>query len=101
MLPYQEKPKLWRLFPDCPVDTIATLGARDSKIFIVPSLDLVVTRLGDKTTRLGRAAPSEFDNPFLSKICQAVIPSPASERVTLGEGYLPGKREKGARWPPC
>jgi len=76
-LPYEAKPRKGMIFPDCPPDTIAAMGAKDSKIYIIPSLDLVVTRLGENVTEdrgPGRlnAALSEFDNQFLGMISKAV-----------------------------
>ena len=50
--------------------TIAALGAKESLIFVVPSLNLVVTRLGEATGE-GGVALSSFDNPFLAKVCAA------------------------------
>lgn len=71
-LPYEDNLREGMLFPGCPPDTIAALGAKDSKIYVVPSLDLVVTRLGERATENVSLAPSEFDSPFLSRICDAV-----------------------------
>ena len=54
-----------RMWPDCPIDAFAALGAADKKIYIVPSLDLVVTRHGGD-------AGDGFDNEFLGQITRAV-----------------------------
>jgi CubicO group peptidase (beta-lactamase class C family) len=78
-LPYTDGLQAGRPFPDCPPDTIAALGAKDSLILVVPSLDLVVTRLGEATNRRGRVALSTFDNPFLAKVCAAVKPMKKQE----------------------
>lgn len=61
-----------RMWPSCPTDAYAALGARDSKIYVVPSLDLVVTRLGEDAKREGALAGSTFDDGFLSRVCKAV-----------------------------
>jgi len=71
-LPYSEKTHPTRLFPNSPADAVAALGAKDSKIYIVPSLDLVVTRLGQDARPGGGVAPTEFDDGLLSRICNAV-----------------------------
>lgn len=64
-----------RIWPDCPKDAIGALGAQDKKIYVVPSLDLVVARHG------GPAGPTpgregggrtSFDNELLGRICRAV-----------------------------
>ncbi|MCO4291823.1 serine hydrolase [Solitalea sp. MAHUQ-68] len=55
------------LTPSAPTDMIAALGKGDKKIYIVPSLDLVVIRHGDDTgtSVLG---PSSFDEQFWAKL---------------------------------
>jgi CubicO group peptidase (beta-lactamase class C family) len=53
------------LIPAAPRDLVAALGALDRKCYIVPSLGLVVTRLGDQT---GEA----FDNEFWTLLMKAV-----------------------------
>lgn len=55
------------LIPNAPDDLIAGLGKNDQKLYIVPSLNLVVIRMGDNAgeTLLG---PSSFDNNLWEKI---------------------------------
>ncbi len=66
------------LWPDCPSDAIGALGALDKKIYIVPSLDLVIARHGG-ASGVSRAPGEEgggrtsFDNELLGKICRAVL----------------------------
>ena len=56
--------------PDAPPDMFAALGAFDQKIYVIPSLDLVVVRLG--TEALGNSlAVGVFDNLLLGKISQS------------------------------
>lgn len=55
------------LVSNAPADMIAALGKDDKKIYVVPSLDVVVVRLGDNagTSTLG---PSSFDNELWGKL---------------------------------
>jgi hypothetical protein len=57
--------------PNAPADMIMALGKDDKKIYVVPSLNLVVVRLGDAagTPTLG---PSSFDNEFWGKLKLAI-----------------------------
>jgi CubicO group peptidase (beta-lactamase class C family) len=59
------------LAPNAPTDMIMALGKDDKKIYVVPSLDVVVVRLGDNaaTTVLG---PSSFDNELWTKFKPAM-----------------------------
>ena len=59
------------MVPAAPVDMISALGKDDKKIYVVPSLDLVVVRLGDDagTSTLG---PSSFDNEIWLKLKAAI-----------------------------
>ncbi|MFC4263735.1 serine hydrolase domain-containing protein [Ferruginibacter yonginensis] len=59
------------LTPSAPTDMIMALGKDDKKIYVVPSLDVVVVRLGDSagTTTLG---PSSFDNEFWTRLKPAM-----------------------------
>lgn len=49
------------LFPQAPPDMYAALGRDDQKIYVVPSLDLVVVRLGNPAGNI-QLAVSSFDN---------------------------------------
>ncbi|MDH7444396.1 serine hydrolase domain-containing protein [Aquimarina sp. 2201CG14-23] len=55
------------LIPDAPDDLIAGLGKNDQKLYVVPSQNLVIVRMGDDAgqTLLG---PSGFDNELWIKI---------------------------------
>lgn len=61
------------MWPECPPDAIGALGAQDKKIYVVPSLDLVVVRHGGAAhggrdpTGVGR-----FDNELLGAVCRAL-----------------------------
>ncbi|WP_299606765.1 serine hydrolase domain-containing protein [uncultured Aquimarina sp.] len=55
------------LMPDAPDDLFAGLGKDDQKLYVVPSQNLVIVRMGDDT---GEAllGPSSFDNDLWIKI---------------------------------
>lgn len=59
------------IFPGCPDDAFAAIGKDSQVIYIVPSLDLVVTRFGDAPDR-STPAISEFDAKFLGQICRSL-----------------------------
>ncbi|MBP2830622.1 serine hydrolase [Aquimarina sp. U1-2] len=60
-----------KLIPNAPNDLIAALGKNDQKLYVVPSQNLVIVRMGNDTgdSSLG---PSGFDNDLWQKI-NAVI----------------------------
>ena len=49
------------LIPNAPMDTYAALGKNDQKIYVVPSQNLVVIRMGESAGNVQLAA-SSFDN---------------------------------------
>lgn len=62
-----------QLWPECPPDMFAALGAADKKIYIVPSLDLVVARHGGAAEPGGGGGMhGGLDKAFMGRICQAV-----------------------------
>lgn len=76
-LPGGGGPQPGMLWPDCPPDAFGALGAQDKKIYIVPSLDLVVSRHGGpagvaRTPGAEGGGRSSFDNELLGRICRAV-----------------------------
>lgn len=70
-----------RLFPDAPEDTVAAMGARYCRLFVIPSLELVVVRTGERAALAGEAIGKRsgnqqtFDNQLLRLIAQAVEPA--------------------------
>lgn len=56
--------------PDVPPDAYAALGDQDNKIWIVPSLNLVVARLG-LAAYANAPAISQFDDQLMGRICNA------------------------------
>lgn len=64
------------LIPSAPADLVAALGADDKKLYVVPSMDLVVVRLGDRAPVSGAASPaaiSTFDNALWTRLMAARI----------------------------
>lgn len=62
------------MFPAAPADLAAALGLDDKKLYVVPSLDLVVVRLGDRAPVSGAVSPaavSSFDNAFWTRLMLA------------------------------
>jgi CubicO group peptidase (beta-lactamase class C family) len=55
------------LAPNAPADMIMALGKDDKKIYVVPSLDVVVVRLGDNAGPTPVLGPSSFDNDLWGK----------------------------------
>jgi hypothetical protein len=55
------------LFPSAPVDLISSLGKDDQKVYVVPSENLVVVRMGDSADE-SNYGPSSFDSQLWEKI---------------------------------
>ncbi len=74
-----------RLLPDCPADTVIAMGADDTRITIIPSLKLVVSRLGKRFTppselmRHEHGNPEGFHNTFMRMICRSIDDSPLQQ----------------------
>lgn len=65
------------MFPAAPADLAAALGKDDKKLYVVPSLDLIVVRLGERATISGAVSPdavSSFDNAFWTRLMAARTP---------------------------
>lgn len=56
------------LVPNAPVDMYMALGKDDKKIYVVPSLDVIVVRLGDNASASSALGPSSFDNELWGKL---------------------------------
>ncbi len=56
-----------KLIPNAPDDLFSGLGAMDQKLYIVPSLGLVVVRMGDSADE-DELGPTTFDNALWEKI---------------------------------
>lgn len=55
------------LIPNAPSDLFAGLGKNDQKVYIIPSKDLVIIRMGDAAGG-GLLGPSSFDNELWGKL---------------------------------
>lgn len=55
------------LVPNAPSDMVMALGKNDQKIYVIPSLKVVVVRLGNDAGT-ATAGPSSFDNEFWGKL---------------------------------
>ena len=55
------------LIPNAPADLIAGLGKNDQKLYVVPSQNLVIVRMGDATND-SSFGPSGFDNELWEKL---------------------------------
>ncbi|MBU2928554.1 serine hydrolase domain-containing protein [Winogradskyella psychrotolerans] len=66
-LPQYEDNYSGYLIPDAPLDLVAGLGKSDQKVYVVPSENLVVIRMGDDAGE-ETFGPSTFDNELWIKI---------------------------------
>jgi hypothetical protein len=55
------------LVPDAPADMYSALGKNDQKVYVVPSQDIVVVRMGDSAGNI-QLALSSFDNELWGKL---------------------------------
>jgi CubicO group peptidase (beta-lactamase class C family) len=65
------------LIPSAPSDLVAALGLDDKKLYLVPSRELVIVRLGDRAPVAGPGSPeagSSFDNEFWTRLSAAFRP---------------------------
>jgi len=68
------------LIPDAPADLVAALGFNDQKIYIIPSLDIIVVRLGEAANQ-SEFALTSFDNQFLGTVCRAFGYEPRKQNI--------------------
>ena len=54
-----------------PADMFGTRGGRGQRLYVVPSLDLVVTRLGDRPPIEDRLGVTGFDEAFWERLAAA------------------------------
>ena len=75
VLPGQPGGSSGPLVPDAPADLVAALGRDDQKIYVCPSLDLVVTRIGERGSAQRADALSDFDNELWRRLMTAAPPN--------------------------
>jgi CubicO group peptidase (beta-lactamase class C family) len=75
------------VIPAAPADMIAALGKNDQKIYVVPSLGLVVVRQGN-SAGASRLAASSFDNELWTKIMAVFCRPTATAAATEAAGFL-------------
>ncbi|MBX2933770.1 MAG: serine hydrolase [Ferruginibacter sp.] len=69
MLPGSQKIYHGTLIPNAPADMFAALGAKDQKLYIIPSKNMVIVRMGNAAYRANTSfAKSGFDNELWGKI---------------------------------
>jgi len=59
------------MIPNAPEDMFAALGSQDQKIYVVPSMDLVVVRSGNQAG-MSELGASSFDNELWEKINEVI-----------------------------
>ena len=67
MLPGSQEVFNGTLIPNAPSDLVAGLGKNDQKLYVVPSQDLVIIRMGDAASD-DALVPITFDNELWEKI---------------------------------
>ena len=75
------------LIPSAPADMIAALGKNDQKIYVVPSLGLVVVRQGN-SAGASRLAASSFDAELWTKIMAVFCRPTATAAAAEAAGFL-------------
>ena len=76
------------LIPEAPNDMYMALGRDDQKIYIVPSLDLVIIRLGEAATGFSLAS-SAFDRVFWTRFMRVLSPCTTTAVQALDQNPSP------------
>ncbi|WP_298883574.1 serine hydrolase [uncultured Polaribacter sp.] len=71
LLPNNQTEIKGSLIPNAPSDMFCALGKNDQKIYIIPSKDLVIVRMGESANN-SNFALSSFDNDLWTKINQVI-----------------------------
>lgn len=72
MLPSTQTKFSGELVPNAPADMVAAMGKDEQRIYIVPSKNLVIIRMGEATVSKGNFALSSFDNVFWEKFNKVI-----------------------------
>ena len=71
MLPTVQNVFSGPLIPNAPADLFAALGKIDQKVYVVPSLNLVVLRMGNSAGGVTESL-SDFDNELWGKLKEII-----------------------------
>lgn len=74
------------IIPTAPADLFAGLGANDQKLYVVPSEDMVVVRMGNSAGDLSPGL-SNFDTPLWQKIGDLACSS-QTDQTAQNEGFM-------------
>jgi len=72
MLPSTQTEFSGELVPNAPADMVAAMGKDEQRIYIVPSKNLVIIRMGEATASGDNFALSSFDNVFWEKFNEVI-----------------------------
>ena len=72
MLPSTQTEFSGELVPNAPADMVAAMGKDEQRIYIVPSKNLVIIRMGEATVSGDNFALSSFDNAFWEKFNEVI-----------------------------
>ncbi|WP_291865075.1 serine hydrolase [Maribacter sp.] len=72
MLPSTQTEFAGELVPNAPTDMVAAMGKDEQRIYIVPSKNLVIIRMGEATISGDNFALSSFDNVFWEKFNEVI-----------------------------
>ena len=72
MVPSSQTEFTGELVPNAPADMIAAMGKDEQRIYIVPSKNIVIVRMGQATVSGGNFALSSFDNVFWEKFNEVI-----------------------------
>ncbi|MBK8393202.1 MAG: serine hydrolase [Saprospiraceae bacterium] len=86
MLPSSQIKFAGPLIESAPSDMYAALGKNDQKLHIVPSLDLVLVRMGDAAEDGGKNVPIQFDEGIWRILGPAINHTTNVDNHNLGDG---------------
>ena len=72
MLPSTQTEFVGELVPNAPEDMVAAMGKDEQRIYIIPSKDIVIIRMGEATESGDNFALSSFDNIFWEKFNEVI-----------------------------
>ncbi len=87
MLPLTQILYSGQLVPNAPPDMMAALGKNDQKIYVVPSMNLVVVRLGESSGQ-SMLALSSFDNALWGLLKQVFQPQVSTHNPRIDQPFI-------------